>query len=153
VPRGQGVSGAVVAVVNDDPDACEVMARLLEQDGHQVIRIHDAGEAVAGASGRVDLLVLDLMEAGHGANLALLERIRGAHDRRVRGARAVFIGRSESNALFSWQSGADGFLSRPFHADDLRREVTAVLGRPENERAAYRSQAEADALSSEPPTS
>jgi DNA-binding response OmpR family regulator len=97
--------------------------------------------------------VLDLMEAGHGANLALLERLRGHQDRRIRSARAVFIGRSGSNALFSWQSGADGFLSRPFHADDLRREVTAVLGRPEDERAAYRSQAEADALSSDPPTS
>lgn len=146
-------SGVRVAVVNDDLDACEVMARVLEQDGHDVVRLHTPGEALdAVGRSQLDLLVLDLLEAGHGANLALLERVRGHNDRRIRAARAVFVGRSDSNALFSWQMGADGFLSRPFHADDLRREVASVLGRPEDQRAAYRAEAEARALTGEPPS-
>ena len=52
--------------------------------------------------------------------------------------RLVLIANEAKNRAFSWQSGVDAFVVRPFHVDELLSEVDAVLARPEDERLTHR---------------
>lgn len=134
---------AVIAVLNDDPDACEMLARILELDGHRVERTGNA-EAIPGTIRDIGavLVVLDLVVGGFGANLDALERIRNWPDETVQATKVVLVAASHSQALFSWQSGIDGILVRPFHADDLRAEVRSALKRRERDRIPHRRRAQ-----------
>jgi CheY-like chemotaxis protein len=134
---------STLVVANDDPDACEVVARVLELDGHEVVRVAnpEAVPAVVRDTGAT-CVVLDLVSGGYGANLDALERLRTRSTRPSPGVRVVLVGATANQALFAWQSGIDGFLLRPFPADVLRRTVTDALARGEKERAGFRSEAQ-----------
>jgi DNA-binding response OmpR family regulator len=45
---------------------------------------------------------------------------------------------TDTNRLFAFQSGADGYLVRPVHADEIVDTVRVVLGRTGEERTEYR---------------
>ena len=53
-------------------------------------------------------------------------------------ARVVLCAASPKNRAFSFQSGADAFLVRPFHIDELTEQIADVLGRAHEERARHR---------------
>ena len=130
---------ATVLVVNDDPPACEMLVRMLESKGFRSIGATTIDEATA----RVvrDLprcVVLDLTAGGVGSNLKVLDAIRTNEDRRVNEIRVVLCALSPRNRSFSFQSGADSFLVRPFHLDDLATGIHDVLSRPHEERARHR---------------
>lgn len=124
-------------VVQDDPDALELLRRVLERAGHHVLGApsHDRAMAIAAAE-HPDVAVLDL--GASGANLKLLDALRHSRDSAVSGVRVVLLARQGSNPMFSWQSGIDGFLDRPFHADALVDEVGSVLARAEADRPRHR---------------
>jgi CheY-like chemotaxis protein len=131
-----------LVVANDDPDACEVVARVLELDGYEVSRVAGA-EAVAGVVQRTGStgVLLDLMDGGFGANLEALERLRAGAGAPGREVRVVLVGAQESQELFGWQSGIDGFLVRPFHERDLRRVMADALDRADKDRRPFRDEA------------
>lgn len=138
-PAAPSGGPARVLVVNDDPDACELLVRLLTRAGYPVDRAHDHIEAIA----QVTLVppacvVLDLSTGGVGANLKLLDSIRTHHDPRVSNSRVVLVAKKTNNQMFSWQSGVDSFLLRPFEAGQLLVEVADVLQRPDEQRARHR---------------
>jgi CheY-like chemotaxis protein len=135
------VAPSKLVVANDDDDACEVLARVLEADGHEVARISSA-EALAGVvlGTAADGVVLDLMTAGYGANLDALERLRTRGFKRP-GVRVVLVGAMESQEVFAWQSGIDGFLLRPFHAQALRQTMADALARSDRDRKKLRADA------------
>ena len=56
-----------------------------------------------------------------GTSLKVLDTIRSHHDVRVNTARVVLCAQTPRNRSFSFQSGADAFLVRPFHIDELAR--------------------------------
>jgi DNA-binding response OmpR family regulator len=126
-----------VLVVQDDQDALELLRRLLERAGYDVLTApsHDRAMAVAAAE-HPDVAVLDL--GASGANLKLLDAIRHSRDSAVQSVRVVLLARQGSNPMFSWQSGIDGFLDRPFHADALVEEVGSVLARSDADRPRHR---------------
>lgn len=128
-----------VLVVNDDHGACELLCRVLQRGGFTVDRAADHLGAISLLSSTpADCIVLDLATGGVGTNLKLLDAIRSHHEPTVSGARVVLVAKQTNNRMFSWQAGVDAFLVRPFHADDLVREVTEVLQRPEDDRARHR---------------
>ena len=53
-------------------------------------------------------------------------------------ARVVLCAASPKNRAFSFQSGADAFLVRPFHLDELTEQIADVLARAHEERARHR---------------
>jgi DNA-binding response OmpR family regulator len=73
-----------------------------------------------------------------GSNLKMVDAIRSHTAPQVAQVRLVLIANEAKNRAFSWQSGVDAFIVRPFHADELLREVDGLLARPENERLAHR---------------
>ena len=140
---------AQVLVVNDDEAACELLCRLLVGAGHRVQRAHTAEQASGQLSfGGIDCVVLDLTTGGIGANLKLLDVIRSSISHAVSGVRVVLIAQQTSNRMFSWEAGIDGFLVRPFHANELLDQVSEVLSRPDHERTRHRRR-ELDAASTE----
>ena len=128
-----------VMVVNDDDDACELLSRVLDRAGYSVSRAASHQEALSMLSGQAaHCIVLDLATGGVGTNLKLLDAIRSYPDAAVSQARVVLVAKQTNNRMFSWQAGVDAFLVRPFHADDLLREVADSLSRSEEERAKHR---------------
>jgi DNA-binding response OmpR family regulator len=129
----------VVLAINDDPDACELLARILTRSGYAVglsYAAHDAFEQIVELS--PDCVVLDLASGGVGPNLQVLDHIRRSPDPNVAHTRVVLVSREPNSRLFSWQAGVDAFLTRPFHMDELVGSVNDVVQRPEAERALYR---------------
>jgi two-component system, OmpR family, response regulator len=128
-----------VLIVNDEPDACELLVRFLGQAGFST---DGAGSDIAAMSRMVRHLprcvVLDMQAGGVGSSLKILDQIRSHEDRRVNTARVVLCAPSPKNRSFSFQSGADAFLVRPFHIADLITQVSDVLARPQEERARHR---------------
>lgn len=128
-----------VLVVNDDEGGAELMARLLAADGHTVERALTASQAGAllGVF-RPECIVLDLAAGGVGSSLKLLDVIRSHPEAEIADARVVLVASRGHNRMFSWQAGVDAYLERPFHADDLCREVQEALARPEDDRPRHR---------------
>lgn len=140
---------AHILVVNDDEASCELVCRLLSNAGHAVQRAHNSEQALGQlAVSKVDCVVLDLATGGIGQNLKLLDTIRSSVTSAIASVRVVLIAQQTSNRMFSWQAGIDAFIVRPFHANDLREQLSEVLSRPDNERARHRRR-ELDAASAE----
>ena len=129
-----------VLVVNDEPDACELLVRLLSHAGHDVERNRDATELnerlMMGTP--PDVIVLDVAAGGIGGNLKLLDTVRGSRVEKVAATPVVLVAAAASSAMFSWQAGIDEFLVRPFHADELVDAVAAAASRPAEERPRHR---------------
>jgi DNA-binding response OmpR family regulator len=130
-----------ILVVNDDADAGKLLRNLLEHKGYPVATADTHEQALLGATQDFPrAMVLDLTHGGIGSNLKLLESIRHHDDERVATTRIMLIARQASNRVFSFQSGADAFLVRPFHADAFLEELGKVLAIPFNDLPQYRRQ-------------
>lgn len=121
----------LVLVVNDDLDACELLVRFLRHAGFRTAGAHSAEEASAAAREHLPrAVVIDMTRGGMGSTLRVLDVLRSDEDRRVSTTRAILCGTSRRNREFSFQSGADGFLVRPFHLQELVDELHAAIARP-----------------------
>lgn len=130
---------AVVLVVNDDPDACEMLVRMIEAKGFRAIGATSPDDATGGLLPNLPrCIVLDLEAGGIGTNLKVLDLIRSHNDKRVSSARVVLCAATAKNRSFSFQSGADSVVVRPFHIDDLVAQISDVLDRPDDERSRHR---------------
>lgn len=130
-----------VLVVDDDPDACELVARIVEAAGWAAARAHsgeDAISALVGGQPPFTAVVLDFVGAGTEASLQVLEEVRRRPE--LAEVAVVVIAGSRYDREVVWQAGADGVLVRPFHADDLLNELYAVFTRTPEERAAFRAE-------------
>jgi two-component system CheB/CheR fusion protein len=130
---------ALVLIVNDDPAACEMLMRMVAARGFRTIGATSPDQG----TGRVALehprcVVLDLESGGVGSSLKVLDMIRSHDDPRVSTARVVLCAASPRNRAFSFQSGADAFVVRPFHIDELLDNISDVLARPHEDRARHR---------------
>jgi DNA-binding response OmpR family regulator len=134
-PHGEGI-----LLVCDDPDAGELLSRLMTADGHDVHRVETAEGAVRHllATPR-HAAVLSL--SGPTANRQLLEKIRDHPNTEVSEVAVVLLADDVAAGPEAWTKGADGFLARPFHADQLTEELQGALDRPLSERAAHREAA------------
>jgi CheY-like chemotaxis protein len=126
-------------VVNDDPAGCEMLVRMVATGGFRSRGATSVDEAMTRMSHDLPrCAVLDLAAGGIGPNLKVLDAIRSHGDRRISEARVVLCAASPRNRTFSFQSGADSFLARPFHLSELLGQISDVLDRPHDERAKHR---------------
>jgi DNA-binding response OmpR family regulator len=132
-------SPAVVMIVNDDPDACEMLVRMIGARGFQTVGANSTDDATGRLSEDLPrCVVLDLDAGGIGTSLKLLDLIRNHGDKKVSSTRVVLCGTNPRNRSFSFESGTDSFLLRPFHIDDLVGQIDDVLGRADKDRARHR---------------
>ena len=134
------VEGARILLVADDEDAAITLTRFFEHRKLAVEHFTDLNEVLARVASEAgtDLVLVDLHQGGTSQGLKLLEQIRSESDPEAARTRLVMTTDIDENRMFSWQSGIDGFLVRPFHADELLDAIVGALGRTDSERAAYR---------------
>jgi two-component system chemotaxis response regulator CheY len=111
-----------ILIIDDDEDICEMLALLLEVEGHDVIT---AGDGVAGleqlrADGRPSLILLDMMMPrldGEG----FLKALRS--DPNTADIPVVFLTGHPSGRTKAAQLGTLGCLVKPVELKDLMRTV------------------------------
>lgn len=119
-------SPSMVLIVGDEVGANELLARVLGANGFRTVVASSVETAIARAIEQLPrVAVVDLSGGGISASLQLLDWFRSHDDPKINRTRVVVVARSSSNRNFSFQSGADDFLQRPFHVDDL---VSAIEG-------------------------
>jgi two-component system cell cycle sensor histidine kinase/response regulator CckA len=113
-------------LVEDDAAVAEVIARLLDRLGYQVVVAGDAPAAIAACESqeRIDLVLCDLVVPG-GTAIRILQHVR----QRFPEARAlVMSGYSEHPALAHTESlERTHFLAKPFSSDLLARHLRGLL--------------------------
>jgi DNA-binding response OmpR family regulator len=136
VTDGAGARATVV-VAADDATVGEVLARIIEAAGHEVVRLAaPSGLAEAIASASADGVLLDL-----GSTTAdQLRSLRTGGTERAGSVRAVAICTGPASALLAWQAGADAVLTRPFAAEELRDAMHEVLAAGDDGRQARRDE-------------
>lgn len=130
-----------ILVVDDNADACELIARVIESAGWTATRCYDHDDALDkldNGDPAFKAVVADFQSGGTGASLELLDAVRRSKD--FKDIPVLLLTRSDTNRMYAWESGADAFLVRPFHADDLINEIYAVLTRSIEERDAWRAE-------------
>jgi DNA-binding response OmpR family regulator len=120
-----------VLIVDDDPVARDLHARVVELEGLTPIEVADGDAALRElASSPVALVLLDLGLPGLGG-LELLRMIRSASDVPV----IVVSGRDETNQrVLALRIGADDYVTKPLSAPELSARVAALLRRTDRRR-------------------
>lgn len=114
-------------IIDDDREIRDLLARFLVRHELRVDTARDGREMdVKMASGRFDLLVLDLMMPGEDG-LAICRRLRGG------GVRTPIIMLTalgeEADRIVGLEVGADDYLPKPFNPRELLARIRAVLRR------------------------
>ena len=130
-----------VLIAGDAPDPNELVTRILAAHGYEP-SVADSIET--GLTHVVEhqprVAVVDLSSRGVGSSLRLLDLIRSHDDPVVRRTRVIVVARSAANRSFTFESGADGFLLRPYHATELLELIEDVLAVAEDDLPAHRSE-------------
>lgn len=128
-----------VLVVTDDDGARELLVRFLAQAGFDTDGARaDTDTLVKMHEHLPRCVVIDMSIGGVGSSLQILDQIRTHDDRRINTSRVVLCAPSPKNRTFSFQSGADAFVVRPFHINDLIAHIVDVIDRPQDQRARHR---------------
>jgi PAS domain S-box-containing protein len=120
-----GVRGAMILVVEDNPEVAEVAAGLLEELGHKVRVATGAESALRSlAAEPVDLVFSDVVMAGEMDGVGLARRLRAEHP-----DLPVLLATGYSEAV---ERLGDEFplLRKPYRLPELSRAVNALLARP-----------------------
>ena len=115
-----------ILIVEDDPDICDLLKRVLESDGYEVETASDsAGALKAVAVGVPDLVLLDVVLGGDDGR-DLLVKLREKSD-----VPAVFLtGRGlEGDRIAGLRMGADDYIVKPFSRGELTERIETVLRR------------------------
>jgi DNA-binding response OmpR family regulator len=128
-------------VVDDDADLRGFLARVLGQQGFEVVEAADAAQTLAVLETRSpDLVTLDLTLPDLDG-VELCRRIRERTDAYV----LMLTGRSdEVDKLLGLETGADDYLTKPFSPRELTARVAALMRRPRTLAADVAAPAEAD---------
>ncbi len=126
------ITAQSVLVVDDDKVLSQLLADVLHEAGHDVVRCHTAGAARSLLAERnFDLALLDIgLPDGNG-----LEVLRSCAPARPYTRFVIMTGdESPANVLHAIRAEAYGYLRKPFHAHDLRELVDEWLGAAPDQR-------------------
>ena len=132
-----GSGGAGIVVACDDADTRELIARVVSRAGHDVEQVEGAEATLAALAASPKLAVVTLLRDGRATGL--VEDVRSAEDAAVAAIPLLAVTDDEASATAASVAGADGTITRPFHADELTDELKAVLDRSPEDRADLRA--------------
>ncbi|GAA3220576.1 response regulator transcription factor [Actinocorallia longicatena] len=120
---------AVILVVDDDPDICDLVSLKFEQSGFDVITAGNGDDALElGRTKIPDLIVLDLMMPGmSGLDVCREFRKDPALDRVP--VIMLTAKAQESDLEQGFAAGADDYVTKPFSPRELLTRARAVLAR------------------------
>lgn len=143
--RSATVSDAArILIIEDDEVLNEQVSELLHGSGFQVNQCFDGEEGLAAAAAaRFDLIILDLMLPGRDG-LSLLNILRKTSSDPVI---IVSAKHAEEERIRGLSAGADDYLAKPFHVEELKLRIDAVLRRTGSKTQPELSVREMDGLS------
>ncbi|MBI5209810.1 MAG: response regulator [Elusimicrobia bacterium] len=114
-----------ILIADDEPSVQRVLARIAQALGCETVLASDGDEAVALIEKeRPDIVIMDL----HMPNLDGLEALRMIHDTRPAMRVIVMTGDgADVRARAAFESGAAGFVTKPFNFAALRQTVSDNL--------------------------
>ena len=108
-----------ILVVDDNPDSARLVAKLFRRAGFEVAEVGDHQVALMTLMNEpapISAVIASFSGTGNAASLKLLDAVRHTPDARVNSQRMVLVLDSPRQHMFSWQSGADAVLMRPYPA-------------------------------------
>lgn len=120
-----GMSKKCILVADDDREILEILDILLRGEGYEVIAAKDGMEALAAASPKVDLYILDVnMPRLSGFTTAM--KLREEYNTPI-----IFLTAysAETDKVKGFGVGADDYISKPFSNIELLMRIKAILRR------------------------
>lgn len=117
-----------ILIVDDEDDICMILSYSLQQVGYETFTAHSAEEALPIiAEQQPNLILLDIMMDGmSGVELVQYMRKQGTLTMPVIFLTALS---DENSVLKGFQLGADDYIAKPFHVQEVLARVAAVLKR------------------------
>jgi DNA-binding response OmpR family regulator len=116
---------ARILIIDDEVDLVEACTMALQIAGHAVGAVTDARQALDAARRQhPDLVLLDWVMPGVDGGVVLAQ-LRA--DRATARTPVLVISALPDGASRARAAGADGFLAKPFDADELCAKLTSVL--------------------------
>jgi CheY-like chemotaxis protein len=106
-----------ILVVDDDPDLCALVRRVLEHDGYRVVAFSDPREALAASEREHPSLVFADLMLPQMDGETLIGELRA---RLPEPPAIVIVSASAARASIAKKLGVDASLAKPFELDDLR---------------------------------
>jgi DNA-binding response OmpR family regulator len=129
-----------ILVVDDNPDLRLLIGQVLSLGGHEVLGAAGGMQALAileGTSPVPAAVILDVQMPG----LDGWETLRAIRQEPATADVPVVmctVKGTATDAVTGWQLGCDGYVTKPFEIGELLDEVSAVMERTREERAAVR---------------
>ena len=118
--------GATVLIADDHPVVVEMVGKLLERQGHEVVRAADGQEALKAAYDRKpDLVILDV-EMPKLDGWAVLSRLREVSEVPVL---MLTADDAEMHKVRGLREGADDYVTKPFSPQEFVARVDALIRR------------------------
>lgn len=121
------MSASRILVAEDDPTIQQLVACLLEGEGHEVMAVSSGTAAIGAVEGfRPDLVILDVMMPGRDG-FSVLEEIRS--DASSGYVPVIMLtAREDSDSTWGgWRRGCDYYMTKPFDPDHLCTTVERLL--------------------------
>ncbi|HUF75581.1 MAG TPA: response regulator [Longimicrobiales bacterium] len=120
--------GGRILVVDDEPHIRRVLDSMLGHEGFDVVLASGGAEALqAIASGRIDLVILDLIMPG-ASGLEVLAKIRTDADNSDTPVIILTAKGQDADREAAFAGGADDFLTKPFSPKKLVARIREILG-------------------------
>ncbi len=128
-PRDKGPSKRRVMIVDDDPDARELIENILSSEGYELIKVSNATEVgLKAAQLSPDLILLDfLMPELNGFDVC--KALRENELTRSIPIMAVTCLSKEDDIERIFECGADEYLAKPFKVEQLQEKVQELIGK------------------------
>jgi len=133
-PTERAATGAVISVIDDDPEILELIRQVLEQDGRQVATFASAEDFLAShRAGSEGCVLVDVHLPGI-SGVELLSLLRDQHD----GVPVILItgGGDIGLAVQAMRMGACDFIEKPVAAQDLLASIALALAQGQDQRMA-----------------
>jgi CheY-like chemotaxis protein len=120
-----------ILIVDDEPAILRMVESLLTRKGHQVEKAHDGEEGLKRALRRKpDLIITDVLMPGMDG-WAFVRQLRANKELSLVPVIFLTALNSAKDRVLGFRLGADDYLPKPFHLEELEIRVERVLRRSE----------------------